>query len=641
VLPDRAHDVLSHVGVARELAVLEDRMLLYPFEKLAIKSKKTSRLKVEIKDKNLCFRYIGVVMENIRVGQSPEWMKARLKKLGINAINNIVDATNYVMVELGQPMHAFDFDVIKNSQGKAQILVRRARKKEKLTLLDGSIKELSGDDLVIANDKKALALAGIMGGADSGISENTTTVVLESANFSFENIRKTRTRLEVRTESSDRYEKEIDPNLTEKAMARLIEILEQFGGKVNGVVDVYPRPVKPWTIILDPKYVNNLLGVAIPLFQVVKILALLGLKVKKQGKFLKVVVPTFRVDLKTQEDLIEEVGRIYDYSRIQPQAPLAEVQVAKPNEFRAFERVAKNVLVSAGFSEVFNYSFYGQRDAELAQLGMMEHFELANPMNPDQALLRVNLIPNLLKNIQENLKNFSEVRIFESGRVFWRNGKKMPEEKRMLVGAVVIDKDEDKKKENRARNFFEAKGVVDILLDQLGMSNYYYDNFESVPNDTPVTLWHEGRTAQIKIEDRQEAIGYLGEISPLVLTEFDIHKRVAMFELDLEVLLNIAEREREYRPLRKYPTSERDISLVAPGGVRVDDILQNIQFSGGKLVLDADLFDIYDFEDGTTSFAFHIVFGAEDRTLESQEVDGLMQAIGDSLKEELKVTVRQ
>ncbi len=643
ILADRGHDCLSHTGIAREICAIEGRRFKHLEARLL--RKRSNALRIEIKDKNLCSRYIGAVLNNIKIKPSPKWMQEKLGACGIRPINNIVDATNYVMLETGQPMHAFDINKLANNERMrselVRIFVRRAKKGEKIKLLDEEEKDLTSEDLVIADSKKALAIAGIKGGAEAEINEDTNAIVLEAANFNAVAIRKSRMRLELKTDSSDRFEKEIDPNLAEMAMARAVQIIAKMGGKVEGVVDVYPKKLLPRKIKLDLDYVNKLLGEKIPTKIISKILKNLGLQVTGYGLQITTTIPTFRLDLKTQEDLIEEIGRIYGYEKIAPQAPQAPVQTPPANENRLFERQIKNNLAAKGFSEVYNYSFYSQHDAGLAELGTVKHLELENPMNPDQALMRVSLIPGILKNVAHNLKYFDDLRIFEIGRAYWPDKAVLPEEKRMLVGAVIPETRNLKPETKKAEAFYKAKGYIDALLDKLGIDDYYYDTFNSVPVDTPLNLWHQGRSAAIKIEGSGEEIGYLGEINPLVLANFDIHKRVAVFEFDLEKLQKIAEEEREYEPLRKYPEVSRDISLIAPQGILVDEILQTIQKAGGNLVLDADLFDIFDFADGSSSYAFHIIFGADNRTLKSGEVDEVMKKIISSLEKEMKVKVRK
>ncbi len=631
VLPDRSHDALCHIGIAREISALDGKKIDY-YKKIKLNRKKTDKLSIKIQDQYLCPRYIGAVMTDIKIEESPTWMKSRLNSLGINPINNIVDATNYVMLELGQPLHAFDFDQIKDDE-RVNIFVRRAIENEKITLLDGSVKELFDEDLLITNKDRALAVAGVMGGENSGINENTTKIVIESANFNSTSIRKTRMRLKVKTEASDRFEKEIDPNVAEIAMARIIEIVESYGGKIEGVVDVYSKPVEKWKIKLDLAYVGKLLGEEIPEKTIINILESLQLKTKKKGRMLEIEIPTFRIDLKTQEDIIEEIGRIYGYEKINSTVPFYPVQPAKMDEERQFEKTIRDYLVGAGFSEVYNYSFYGKNDAEMAGLSQ-KHLELENPINPEQALMRVSLVPGILNNIKENLKNFKEIEIFEIGRIYIPKDGSLPEEKNMLVGAIVSD---ESKKGN---NFYEAKGYVDLIFNKLGIEDHYFDEFKNSEEKIPL-IWHKTRFAEIEIEGSEELIGYVGEMSPIVLERFRIKKRVAIFEIDMEILRKVSEGEREFKPLRKFPTSMRDISMTAEPEVRVEDILDIIQGSGMKLIIDVDLFDIFDLPEEKTSFAFHIIFGADDRTLKNQEVDEIMKKITENLEKDLKVEIRK
>ncbi len=655
VLSNRGHDAASHVGMAREICALEGRKLKYNFSGLSVSGKKT--LRAEIEDRNLCPRYIGAVMENIQIKESPQWMQSTLKKLGFKPINNVVDATNYVMLELGQPTHAFDFDKIKSAEianikfqnsrkTQKKLIIRPAKNGEEIKLLDENIKKLTQNDLVIADNEQPVAIAGVMGGLDSGITQNTRKIILESANFNSTSVRQTRLRHNLPTDAVLRFEKKLDPNLAESAMARLVELLSEGGGRVADVVDNYPKKIKSWKIILDTEYVGRLLGKKIETKTIKNILESFELKIgknvsKKRGKIV-VEIPTFRLDLKTQEDLIEEVGRVYGYEKIKPSAPLVFLETPPVNEARLFEKEVKKIIFAAGYSEVYNYSFYGKREANLAQIDKIEHLEIDNPINPELALLRVSLVPNLLKNIRENLKYFDDVRIFEIGRTYHPRHSGLPEEKLILAGVLVLKTRENKSgKTEKAPEFYEIKGRVDAVLGRLGIFNHYYDNFNANSADPFGFLWHRERGAEIKIEGRNEIIGRVGEINPLFLARFDIHRRVAMFEFEMERLRSVSEGEREYHPIRKYPAVTRDISMISKSGARVDDILRSIQEAGGDLVLDVDLFDIYDFADGTSSFAFRIIFGADDRTLEGEEVDELMKKISAKLEKELRMEIRR
>ncbi len=630
VLPDRAHDILSHVGVAREIAVLERREFDYAFSELKlprVETRHASSLRVEITDKDLCQRYIGAVLKNIEIKDSPKWLQDRLKSCGLRPINNVVDATNYVMLEIGQPLHAFDFKNIKElSSGQAHIVVRRATKEEELVLLDDSKIKLNESNLLITNGKTPLALAGIMGGKDSGISPDTKTIIIEAASFNAVNIRKTRTAMNLRTDSSDRFEKELDPNLTEKAMVRIVEILEHTAnGVLEGVVDVYPKPTKSWKIKLDLNYVDQLLGEAVPEKEAVKILNLLGIKTKK-GKLLECEIPTQRIDLKTQEDLIEDIGRIRGYEKIIERPMIEAVLPAKINRQAFFERKMQDVLTGLGFDEVYNYSFYGLSDLEKTGLDAKNHLQLANPMNPDQEFVRTTLAPNVLGNVKENLKNFSEFGIFEIGRSYLLKNEKVSEERGLILAKVLAN-------DKNSQTFFALKGTAEDLFEALGIKNLEFIEVEKTG-----TFVQPGRVA--KIMAGKNTLGFLGEVSSQVLAKYKIAKRVAIAELDLKQLCSVSESILEYQPINRFPSVLRDISMLVPQNVKYSEISSLIKKIGGVLVLKVELFDIFQ-KENATSLALHIEFGANDRTLESTEIDKIMEKIISSLEKDLKVEVRK
>ncbi len=638
VLPNRAHDCLSYVGMAREIIALEGGKFDYDYDGLKLPKIKSKKMKVEIVDKDLCLRYVGAVMENIEVKESPLWIQSRLLASDIRPINNIVDATNYVMLELGQPMHAFDATEV--AEGK--IAVRRAKKGEKIKMLDETEKILGAENLVIADAKKSLAVAGVMGGFNSGINTQTKTIILESANFNAVSIRRTRTSLGLKTDASDRFEKEIDPNLAEKAMVRAIEIIEHIaGGKLEGVVDIYPKAVKSWKIKLDLNYVNKLLGENIAAKRTIQILNSLEMKVSGKGNLLTVEIPTFRIDLKTQEDLIEEIGRIFGYENISAQPLVGSLVAPIINEERFFERKIKDVLTGLKFDEVYNYSFYGQKDIDSCEFGKMPHLELANPMSPEQQFMRVSLVPNLLKNVRDNLRNYKSFNIFESGRVYHVGKDILPDEKKVIMFAIVLENDPVKSFDGdhgagkSAETFFTIKGVVSDLLKKIGVINFSFNTDGMFP-----PLWHPTRSAQIMVDGISERIGCMGEISPLVLANYKINKRVAMVRLDLAASMEASKNEKEFVQLRKYPTVTRDISMLSDKKVLVAEITEIIKRAGGNLVLEASLFDVFPKED-KNSFAFHVELGLSDRTLESAEIDVVMAKIISSLEKELKVEIRK
>ncbi|MDH4330077.1 MAG: phenylalanine--tRNA ligase subunit beta [Candidatus Moranbacteria bacterium] len=639
ILSNRGHDMMGHVGLVREISAVEGREMDYDYESLNLAEMKAEfedrdRISVKIENEKLCPRYTGILIEGIKVTESPDWLKKRLKVLGENSINNIVDATNYVMIELGQPMHAFDADKIGNKDG-IEIHVRNARKKEKIILLDGTDRELASDDLVIANENEVLALAGVMGGENSRISENTKNILLESANLNSISVRKSRMRHGLKTQSSDRFEKELDPNLVEKAARKAVDLIKEIaGGQEVDLLDVYPNHVEEWKIDLNLDYVDRLLGCEVEEKKVRKILESLKMKVEDQGeRVFEVTIPTFRIDLQNQEDLIEEIGRIYGYDHVEPQEMLGVVRTASIDSNVSFEMSLKKFMVGFGFSETYAYSFYSKKDAEIMRIDEAKHFELEHPMNPSQELMRLSLIPGMLNFVRENLKNFSEIRLFEIGREYYRDGDSAVEEKRKLVGAVVLEADK------KAETFFEAKGFVSELISKMGIYDFYFQEADGSDSNSP---WHPSRSAVIHVGESGETIGRVGEIDLMVLEEYSIKKRVAMLEIDTEKLKELSQGEREFEPIRKYPDVTRDISMLCGSDVRVDDILSSIQGVGGELILDVDLFDIFEIEgENKNSFAFRIIFGSKERTLERKEVDTIMEGIMNELETNLGVEVRK
>ena len=647
ILPNRAHDMLSHIGMAREICAVEGRKLKSPSIPLFERGRRAeSTLNIEITDEKLCRRYIGAFIENIEVASSPKWMRERLLVSGVKPINNVVDITNYVMLETGQPLHAFDLDKIESEfpisksqfpnksqkkNTKIKIIIRKAKKNERIILLDEKEYELSENDLVIADSEKTLALAGVMGGMESSISNKTTSIILESANFDPVNIRKTRVKHNINTESSYRFERDIDPNLAEIGVARVVELLQKYGGndvKVISCTDIYPKRLKPWQIKLDSDYVNNLLGEKIPVSKIKNILENLGLDVKISKNILNCEIPTIRLDLKTQEDLIEEIGRIYGYENIPAKAPVVELSSPAINEKSVFEDKLRDILIGSGFSEVMNYSFYSADDIEKCGLGIEGHFEVANPMNPDQQYMRTSLIPGILKNVELNLKNFEKFSIFEIGRIYLDPNAKTPDEKSILAGALISSVGVG----HLQSSFFELKGKIKALFEVLSMK------VEFVEPKIVGSICHPKRSAVIKIKDK--IIGYICEINPQVSTEYNIKTRVAAFELNIADILDVASFEKEYKAISKFPSVKRDISMYIDEKTKYADIEKKIYSAGGKLVLGVDLFDIFE-KEGEKSLALRVEIGSREKTLTSSEIDGVTKNIVAKLEKDLKVKVRK
>jgi phenylalanyl-tRNA synthetase beta chain len=693
ILPNRAPDCLSHIGLARECAALM-RMKMRILSKLYANKLKEDKnlkikdfIKVKVKDKNLCPRYCAKVIVDVKVGPSPKWLKERLEICGINSINNVVDATNYVMLELGQPLHAFDLDKIGNFQqiqnSKLKtIVVRKAKRGEKIVTLDNEKYDLDDNILVIADQKEPIAIAGIKGAKKAEIDKKTKNIVLEAANFDRLTIYRASKKLNLETESAKRFKYGLDPNLAFKAIERVAQLIREIcGGKiVKGTIDFYPQKVLPKRIRLNLDYLKSLLGIEISEKEIKNILKKLNFKItsiqqsyrpvyrtKLKTRILEVEIPTFRLDISIPEDLIEEVGRIYGFEKISAIFPEVCLIPPKRNLEIFWQEMIKDILKEAGFCEVYNYSFIGEKEYniffanetritpnnnrisnslfEINSISFDKNsrdiIELENPISKEYQYLRPSLIPNLLKNVQKNQKEFKEIKIFEIGKIFKKvqsskfkvqsdSLKLKIEEKRMLTGAITGDA------------FFQAKGIVDSLLNKLGISNIWYDEYQPTPEESKLSIWQKRKCAEIKIDGQE--IGFLGEISQDVLENLEIKDKVVVFEIDFEKLIKYCSEEHEFRPISKYPAAVRDLAILVPIGTKVVEVLNKINMAGGKLVRDVDLFDIYEGEElpeGKKSLAFHIIYQAEDRTLSPKEIEEIHNKIIEALEKEIEWQVRK
>jgi phenylalanyl-tRNA synthetase beta chain len=630
VRPNRAGDCFSHLGIAREIAVITDSKLQLPDSGLKEdKSLKVNNfVQVLVKHKWACPRYTARVIVDVKVGSSPEWLKARLISCGLRPISNIVDIANYVMLETGQPLHAFDGEKLEGRK----IIVRFAGDGEKITTLDGQKFNLDSDILVIADGKKPVGIAGIKGGKIPEIDRETKVVVLESANFNPQIIRRSSRKLKLRTDASLRFEHGIDPNLTKEAINRAAFLVQKLaGGKVaTGLIDVYPQKTRPKIIKLDLNYVKSLLGIEIPRVRVADILKKLGFEIRRQAaNVITVRVPLFRLDVSIQEDLIEEVGRIYGYDKIPSVFPLASLVPPERNLDIFWENFTKNILKEAGFTEVYNYSFVSEKDASLFALAGPELVEVENPLSLEQKYLRPSLIPGLLKNVRKNQKNFVKIKIFELGRIF-RQEKAKPREKRMLTAAVF------------GEDFYQLKGTVDALLNKMGISDIWYDDYKPTPEQSRLSLWQHKKCAEIKIG--RDEVGFLGGVSSKIIKESGLAEPLVIFDMDFEKLAKLASEEHEFRPIPRYPAAVRDLAILVPLGTKVVEVLNVIEAAGGKLVRDTDLFDIYEGEElpeGKKNLAFRIIYQAEDRTLSAKEIDGIHNKIIKALEQEPEWQVRK
>jgi len=622
ILPNRASDCFSHLGIAKEIAAICNLSL--KASNISLKEDKSLKAKdfisVEVKDKTACPRYTARVMEGVKVGPSPKWIQERLKVCGLRPINNIVDIANYVMLETGQPLHAFDGEKLADNK----IIVRFAQNRENIVTLDEEKYSLGKDILVIADSKKPIAIAGIKGGKLPEIDKRTKVVVLESANFNPQTVRKGSRRINLRTDASLRFEHGVDANLTEMAINQTAFLIQKVaGGKIaQGLVDVYPKKSLPRKIKLDLNYLNSLLGVTITPKEAKVVLLKLGFKVKEKGRTFFVEVPTIRQDILISENLVEEVGRVYGYEKVKAAFPTVSLIPPEKNLNIFWENAVKDILKEAGLNEVYNYSFISQKDGEMFEKNKL--IGVKNPLSVEYKYLRPSLILNLLKNIQKNQKNLKDIRIFELGKVF--EGPK--KETRRLTGLVQGDA------------FYQLKGIIDFLLNGLGISDIWYDDHK--PTSVVQDLWQVKECAEVKVG--QEKIGFLGEISPKIRESLKVEDKVVAFDIDFEKLQTISSEEVIYQPVSKFPAAVRDLAVLVPQGTKVVELLNVMNAAGGKLIRDIDLFDIYEGEElpeGKKNLAFHIIYQAEDRTLKAEEIDNLQKKVIKALEENPEWQVRK
>ncbi|MGB2791611.1 MAG: phenylalanine--tRNA ligase subunit beta [Candidatus Moraniibacteriota bacterium] len=629
ILPDRGHDCLSHVGLAREIAALEGRVFDYDYDGLILpksNDKHSFTISLDAGEKSL--RYIGALVRDVTVGTSPKWLVDRLSVFGMRSINNIVDATNLIMLELGQPLHAFDWDIIAGSEQKV-IGPRFAKFGETLTLLDGKSYVLGAEDIVIADDDRALALGGIMGGADSGVTVETKNVFFEAANFDPVSIRRTRTRLGIESDASARFEKGLSSDLTERALARLLEVVAHIAGSEEAsIVDEHKILAVSKSIEFSPHEVTTLLGADISTKEMMTLLKLRGFGVSLAGKNISVTPPLYRIDVESVADIAEEIGKGIGYDRIESEAPNFLFASTLEDPIRSHEASVRAHLSANGFTETLNYSFYSESDAKQLHLNRDEHLSLENPMNPDQALVRRSLLPGLLKNIQFNGRRFQNIRMFELGKAY-KLSEGVVLETRFVSGAVRISS-----KHDEAVSFSTLTSDVARLLGALRVS------YSIRPHQgTELSLWHPARTADI-VTFHNEYIGMVGEAHPLLVKAMGISGRVALFECDTRKLLSAISTDTIFTPIRKYPETLRDLSCFVPPRTTVSEVKDCMISSGQGLVLGVEVFDRYVSPDEGRSLAFHIRLGREDRALTGEEADAVFLEITRGIESRLGGTIR-
>lgn len=619
-------DCRSIIGIAREAAVTLGKGLKYP--QITVNgSDEEMKFEIDVQTE-LCKRYCGKVIKDVKVGPSPYWMQRRLIEAGMRPINNIVDITNYVMLELGQPLHAFDLEDIKYNK----MIVKLAQEGEKFTTLDGAQRTLTSDMLVIGNQDKTLDLAGIMGGENSEVKDNTTSIFLEGASFAKENIRATSKKLGLRTEASSRFEKGIDVNLTEAAVNRACQLIEELGcGTVlNGMLDYYPKKEEVQKITANPERINKLLGVNVPMDQFINILERLEFKCNLiSSDKLELEVPSFRLDICEDADILEEVARIYGYENI-PSATLEGNATAgvKTNKQKFMDNVKSN-SIAVGLNEILTYSFVSPRGVDKLNLAeddeRREFVKIINPLGEETSVMRTTLIPNMLDVISTNLSHkVEEVYAFECGNTF-RPQEGLPvETKKLSIGMYGKEVD-----------FFSIKGAVETILTNVG-----FDGYEVEPETKNLTF-HPGRCA--KLVYNNICIGTFGELHPDVLENYDLNQRVYVAEIDIDLVFKNLNNSKVYNPLPKYPATTRDIALLVKDEVFVKQIEDIIKANGSDILESYQLFDVYkgaQIEEGHKSIAYSITYRSKDKTLTDEDVAKVHDKIVIELSEKLNANLR-
>jgi len=613
-------DLWGHYGIARELAALTNGKL----KKIPLKTSAETvnesheKLKVEILNKDLCPRYMAVKISGIKIEKSPKWLSQKLAAAGHSTYNNIVDLTNFISSELGQPMHAFDSRLIEGG-----IVVRTAQAGEKIKTIDSEERSLSPANLLICDEKKPVAIAGVMGGEDSGIKEDTTEIIFESATFDPVSVRKTSVALGLRTEAVQRFEKSLDPNLAETAIKRAIDLTLKIckGSTLSSpIVDIKNFEQKQITIETSAKQITSKIGAEINEKEIVKILKSLEFKVKKSGKKLIVEVPSWRAtrDVNNENDIIEEVARIFGYTNIPSILPQLPTKLPEENIERFLKHKARDILsLGLGMSEIYNYSFYSIDDIKKCALNEKEHFKLKNFLSSDQTHMRTSLLPEMLKALHESLKYKTSPKIYEIGRTYKEVGEYMPLEEKRIAGIITGEK-----------SFLKSKGCLETFLDKFGSQN-----FDIKQSETPHQLAPPAKSTPVTI--KREKIGYIYEIHPEVLKNYGIKETASAFEINFTKLVALGLRQHKYTQLPKFPSLQFDGSVVLPETITADDAKKAIKQSGENLIKDLDLFDIYRGEGlgkNEKALAFHITLQAEDRTLTDAEMTEIQKKTFENLE---------
>ncbi len=638
----------SVIGIAREVAALTGAELRVEWPHMQAEGPPIEgQIELEIADPDLCSRYTATLIKGVKVGPSPRWMQHRLTLAGMRPINNIVDITNYVMWEWGQPLHAFDYDKLRGRNGSYPpvIIVRRAHPGEVMTTLDEVERRLTEDMLLITDGGGPVAIAGVMGGLESEVTEHTTNVLLESANFNYINNRRTSQALKLPSEASTRFSKGIPAGLTVPAATRATEFMREVAGGTiaRGIADAYPVKQETKVVEITAAEVQRIIGMEVSKERIIEVLESLQFECKVVGEVIQAMVPWHRLDVELPADLIEEIARVIGYDCIPITLMRDELPPQGRNLSLESEERVRDILVGCGLNEVITYSLTNLES--VAKLGLKgvdtdekAYIKLANPLSSEREYMRRTLMASLLETMRDNFRFVDRVAIFEIGRVYLpREGQELPDEPRRL--AVTMSGPQAKRAwlagPPQMMDFYDLKGVVETLLARLGLTDYAFE-----PAEHPT--FHPGRTAALRVRDTE--IGLMGEVHPLVREAFDLPDQpVCLLEFDLEALLAEAQLIRHLQPISRFPPVSQDLAIVVDEELPAQRVQECIAQAGGTLLSQVVLFDLYrgpQIPAGKKSLAYSLTYQAHDRTLQDQEVAQVQERIVRRLGQELGAELR-
>lgn len=619
-------DCMSVVGLAREASATFKTPLNVKYSEFkGIDGDINDIIKVQIHNKELCPRYMAAVVKNVKIETSPRWLRERLRACGVRPINNFVDITNFVMLEYGHPMHAFDLRYVENSE----INIRNAVKGETITTLDGEERELSEEMLVIADDKKPVAVAGVMGGEYSGIMDDTTTVVFEAACFDGASVRTTAKKLGMRTDASARFEKGLDPFNCKEALLRALQLVEELGAGevIKTYIDEDYSDHTPKTVEFDPDWINKFLGTDIPESKMIEILESLDFEIKDS----RVVSPHFRIDIENKNDIAEEIARIYDYNNI-PNTLIKGVAEAKRTPKQKFERKLKRAMFAMGVNEISTFSFVSPKNFDKLNLPadskLRKPVVITNPLGEDTSVMRTTIIPSVCDVLSRNYSfRNPECYIFELGNEYIPvEGEVLPvEPARLCVGVYDTTGKFD---------FYNLKGIIEGIMEKSGAKEYEIQKANKDSIFDEYSAFHPGRVAVIKIDD--EEIGIFGELHPRVLNNYGIDTRAYIGKINLPELFKYCSDEKTYKPLPKFPATTRDLSIVCDDEIPAAELEKAIKKSVGSILESVTLFDVYKGSQitvGKKSVSYSITMRSHEGTLTDEEADKAMNKVLKSLKE--------